>query len=380
MKGNAHARCHLCSHRYVFIRASTPGPIGRRHPRGLSYAGDCRRARRVRPGIGRSSGRHGPASTQRLGSPRQRAWCRRPARPATDWPQATARRRATRPLQGDGGAGAGYREGRDQPLDCRGSLPTGQARVRGELQRERHAGHPQEARPVLAKDPTESSQGRFAGSRRLQDKISQPDQQASSRARASQADRGLVLGRATNRSDRPQYPRVAPQGSPPHGHQGHAPRGRLSVRCCLSRARHRIRPGSAARLDRRHERLSQPTEPATPRRSPRHRHHRPGRPPWPSGHGTCRDGSAACWRRWHCSKDPAIPDNPTPIFLPPYSPELNAIERLWLDLKERFLSHRPWPAYDDIVDAVRRAWNQVLDDTGRIKSLCSLDWAVSVKN
>ena len=60
---------------------------------------------------------------------------------------------------------------------------------------------------------------------------------------------------------------------------------------------------------------------------------------------------------WHCANDLADPDHFTPIFLPPYSPELNAIERLWLYLRERFLSHRLWPTYHDILDACCLAWN-----------------------
>jgi len=43
---------------------------------------------------------------------------------------------------------------------------------------------------------------------------------------------------------------------------------------------------------------------------------------------------------WHGATDLVRPDNITPVFLPPYSPERNAIERLWLHLEERFLSHR----------------------------------------
>jgi hypothetical protein len=82
---------------------------------------------------------------------------------------------------------------------------------------------------------------------------------------------------------------------------------------------------------------------------------------------------------WHCANDLVVPDNITPVFLPPYSPELNSIERLWLHLKERFLSHRLWADYDAIVDAVCRAWKRVTNDTGRIKSLCSIDWARTVK-
>jgi hypothetical protein len=78
---------------------------------------------------------------------------------------------------------------------------------------------------------------------------------------------------------------------------------------------------------------------------------------------------------WHCAKDLTVPANLTPVFLPAYSPELNAIERLWLYLKERFLSHRLWPDYDDIVDACCQAWNTARAETGRIRSLCHYDWA-----
>ena len=87
---------------------------------------------------------------------------------------------------------------------------------------------------------------------------------------------------------------------------------------------------------------------------------------------------------WHIAKDLAkdltVPANLTLLFLPPYAPELNAIERVWLHLRERFLSHRFWPTYDDILDACCAAWNALLDDTGRIRSLCSLDWAAPVRS
>jgi transposase len=78
---------------------------------------------------------------------------------------------------------------------------------------------------------------------------------------------------------------------------------------------------------------------------------------------------------WHIARELAIPANLTPLFLPPYSSELNAIERVWLYLRERFLSHRLWPSYHDVLDACCAAWNALLAETGRIRSLCTLDWA-----
>jgi DDE superfamily endonuclease len=83
---------------------------------------------------------------------------------------------------------------------------------------------------------------------------------------------------------------------------------------------------------------------------------------------------------WHIAKDLAAPANLTPLFLPPYSPELNAIERVWLYLRERFLSHRLWPSYDAILEACCAAWNALVDEAGRIRSLSALDWATTVSS
>ena len=81
---------------------------------------------------------------------------------------------------------------------------------------------------------------------------------------------------------------------------------------------------------------------------------------------------------WHGSNDLAVPNNVTLVPLPAYSPELNPVERVWLYLKERFLSHRLLDDYDAIVDAACNAWNRLLAEAGRIKSLCSYPWIPQV--
>jgi transposase len=52
-----------------------------------------------------------------------------------------------------------------------------------------------------------------------------------------------------------------------------------------------------------------------------------------------------------------VPSNITLVWLPPYSPQLNPVERVWLFLRERHLSHRLLDGYDAVVDALCRAWN-----------------------
>jgi transposase len=81
---------------------------------------------------------------------------------------------------------------------------------------------------------------------------------------------------------------------------------------------------------------------------------------------------------WHGSKALAVPANVTLVPLPSYSPELNPVERVWLYLKERFLSHRLLDDYDAIVNAACKAWNRLIAEPGRIKSLCSYPWSPQV--
>jgi transposase len=81
---------------------------------------------------------------------------------------------------------------------------------------------------------------------------------------------------------------------------------------------------------------------------------------------------------WHGSNALAVPANITLVPLPSYSPELNPVERVWLYLKERFLSHRLLADYDAIVEAACAAWTRLLAEAGRIKSLCSYPWIPTV--
>jgi hypothetical protein len=79
---------------------------------------------------------------------------------------------------------------------------------------------------------------------------------------------------------------------------------------------------------------------------------------------------------WHVSADLIVPANLTLVHLPPYSPELNPVETVWLYLRERWLSHRGVLAggYEAVVDAACAAWNALRAETGRLRSLTSCPW------
>ena len=78
---------------------------------------------------------------------------------------------------------------------------------------------------------------------------------------------------------------------------------------------------------------------------------------------------------WHVSRDLAVPANLTLVHLPPYSPELNPVEHVWLYLRERWLSHRVLAGgYGAVVDAACAAWNALRAEPGRLRSLTSYPW------
>ena len=82
---------------------------------------------------------------------------------------------------------------------------------------------------------------------------------------------------------------------------------------------------------------------------------------------------------WHSGKTLRVPSNITLVPLPPYSPELNPVERVWLYLKERFLSLRLHNDYKAIVAAASKAWRRLCQETGRLTSLTSYSWIMRVK-
>ncbi len=78
---------------------------------------------------------------------------------------------------------------------------------------------------------------------------------------------------------------------------------------------------------------------------------------------------------WHVSEDVEAPANLTLVPLPPYSPELNAIERLWQYLRDRYLSGCLFRDVQDVIKECCRVWNALLAETGRIRSLTNYRWA-----
>ena len=72
---------------------------------------------------------------------------------------------------------------------------------------------------------------------------------------------------------------------------------------------------------------------------------------------------------WHVTNELTIPENIRLIPQPAYSPELNPVEHVWEELREKQLSNRAFASLDEVIDKVCEGLNQLEADPARLRSL-----------
>jgi hypothetical protein len=75
---------------------------------------------------------------------------------------------------------------------------------------------------------------------------------------------------------------------------------------------------------------------------------------------------------WHKSKELVIPDNICILYLPPYSPELNPVERLWLHIKQNILNNKIYDKIESLEDALCEFLCAMSKNV--IKSVCNVNY------
>jgi hypothetical protein len=80
---------------------------------------------------------------------------------------------------------------------------------------------------------------------------------------------------------------------------------------------------------------------------------------------------------WHDERALHVPATITLLPLPSASPQLNPVERVWLYLRERYLSHRVLDDYGAVLEAVCRAWNKLVDEKGRLTTLTAYPYLIA---
>jgi DDE superfamily endonuclease len=74
---------------------------------------------------------------------------------------------------------------------------------------------------------------------------------------------------------------------------------------------------------------------------------------------------------WHRSKELLVPANIRLIEQPAYSPEVNPVEHLWEELREKYLHNRLFSSLDLLVEVLCQGLNELTDDKERLSSMMS---------
>ena len=75
---------------------------------------------------------------------------------------------------------------------------------------------------------------------------------------------------------------------------------------------------------------------------------------------------------WHVSNDLKVPEAMTLLLLPPYSPELMPMERVWAWMRQHDLSNRIFADEHAIDQACKESWNQLTPE--RLRSITATEW------
>ncbi len=77
---------------------------------------------------------------------------------------------------------------------------------------------------------------------------------------------------------------------------------------------------------------------------------------------------------WHVSKELKVPENFRLIPLPPYSPELNPVEHIWDDIREKGFHNQAFQSLDEVEDQLCNQLIALEKEPKRLRSLTSFPY------
>lgn len=80
---------------------------------------------------------------------------------------------------------------------------------------------------------------------------------------------------------------------------------------------------------------------------------------------------------WHKSQSLVVPKNMRFLQLPPYAPELNPVEHLWDDLREKSFHNRVFDSIDALENHLSSSLRQMELDNERVKSIVAWPWIIN---
>ena len=80
---------------------------------------------------------------------------------------------------------------------------------------------------------------------------------------------------------------------------------------------------------------------------------------------------------WHTAKNLQVPDNMHLLSLPPYSPELNPVEYLWDDLREKAFPNHVFATITALEVHLMHSLARMEEDHERVRSITGWDWIIN---
>jgi len=81
---------------------------------------------------------------------------------------------------------------------------------------------------------------------------------------------------------------------------------------------------------------------------------------------------------WHRSKQLRIPFNMRLMYLPAYSPELNPVEHIWDELREKWFNNYTFNSIGAVEDRLVKGLRSLENNKPLIKSTSGFNWIVSI--
>jgi transposase len=80
---------------------------------------------------------------------------------------------------------------------------------------------------------------------------------------------------------------------------------------------------------------------------------------------------------WHKASALKVPENMRLVYLPPYSPELNPVEHIWDELREKAFGNLAFNTLDALEDRLETSLRAMEQDHQRIKSIVAWPWIIN---
>jgi transposase len=80
---------------------------------------------------------------------------------------------------------------------------------------------------------------------------------------------------------------------------------------------------------------------------------------------------------WHKAHLLRIPPNIRLVFLPPYSPELNSVEHLWDELREKSFGNLVFSSLDALENHLESSLLGMEYDQARVHSIVAWPWIIN---